>query len=123
MQLAIATSAWPAPPKNRTLATVFLRYMIWPTDPWYLPLLIRTEEPTTISLAAFVLLLGGKLSCLQEINAFFIREESGYKINELGNLRSLCKLCIRDLENVNNSQEAKEARLSEKEYLKELDLR
>lgn len=55
---------------------------------------------------------------LFELDPFVLREERGYQITELGSLRSLCKLCIMDLEKVNNFKEAKEARLSEKENLK-----
>ncbi|OAY83298.1 putative disease resistance protein RGA4 [Ananas comosus] len=48
--------------------------------------------------------------------------QSGYKIGELRKLRDLRHLCIRELENVRSSEEAMEAKLNEKEYLKSLSL-
>ncbi|XP_020098180.1 putative disease resistance protein RGA4 [Ananas comosus] len=63
-----------------------------------------------------------KLPFIDKLQNFIVREESGYKIGELKNLRDLCHLCIRGLENVRTSEEAIEAKLNEKEYLKSLSL-
>ncbi|OAY75701.1 Disease resistance protein RGA2 [Ananas comosus] len=63
-----------------------------------------------------------KLPFIRKLKNFSVREESGYKISELKNLRDLCHLCIRGLENVRSSEEAMEAKLNEKEYLKSLSL-
>ncbi|XP_020099286.1 putative disease resistance protein RGA1 isoform X2 [Ananas comosus] len=61
-----------------------------------------------------------KLSFIRKLEYFFVQEESGYKISELKNLRDLRRLNIRELENVSTSEEATEAKLNEKEYLKSL---
>ncbi|XP_020098957.1 putative disease resistance protein RGA3 [Ananas comosus] len=63
-----------------------------------------------------------KLTFIHKLQNFIVREESGYKIGELKNLRDLHSLCIRELENVSTSEEATEAKLNEKEYLKSLTL-
>ncbi|OAY75686.1 Disease resistance protein RGA2 [Ananas comosus] len=63
-----------------------------------------------------------KLPFICKLEKNFVRDESGYKIGELKNLRDLCHLCIRELENVRTSEEAMEAKLNEKEYLKSLSL-
>ncbi|OAY83035.1 putative disease resistance protein, partial [Ananas comosus] len=63
-----------------------------------------------------------KLPFIHELQNFVVREESGYKIGELENLRDLRHLCIRELENVRTSQEAIEAKLNQKKYLKSLSL-
>ncbi|KAJ3683527.1 hypothetical protein LUZ60_013754 [Juncus effusus] len=64
----------------------------------------------------------GRLTYLQELKIFFIREENGYRISELKDLRSIRQLAIRDLDNVKDPTEAKEAKLDEKENLKDLSL-
>ncbi|KAJ3683528.1 hypothetical protein LUZ60_013755 [Juncus effusus] len=64
----------------------------------------------------------GMLTYLQELKVFFIREENGYRISELKDLRSIRQLDIQDLDNVKDPTEAKEAKLDEKEYLKDLSL-
>ncbi|XP_020098797.1 disease resistance protein RGA2-like [Ananas comosus] len=63
-----------------------------------------------------------KLPFICKLKDFFVREKSGYKIGELRKLRDLRHLCIRELENVRSSEEAMEAKLNEKEYLKSLSL-
>ncbi|OAY71534.1 putative disease resistance protein RGA3 [Ananas comosus] len=63
-----------------------------------------------------------KLPFIHKLKKFIVREERGYKIGELQNLRDLRYLCIRKLENVRTSEEAMEAKLNEKEYLKSLSL-
>ncbi|OAY83297.1 putative disease resistance protein RGA1 [Ananas comosus] len=63
-----------------------------------------------------------KLPFIYKLKNFIVREKSGYKISELKNLRDLRHLCIRKLENVTTSEEAVEAKLNEKEYLKSLSL-
>ncbi|XP_020080355.1 putative disease resistance protein RGA4 [Ananas comosus] len=63
-----------------------------------------------------------KLPFIHKLQNFIVREESGYKIGELKNLRDLRHLCIRKLENMRTSEEAIEAKLNEKEYLKSLSL-
>ncbi|OAY75683.1 putative disease resistance protein [Ananas comosus] len=63
-----------------------------------------------------------KLSFIHKLENFIVREESGYKIGELKNLRDLRHLCIRKLEKVRSYEEAIEANLNEKKYLKSLSL-
>ncbi|XP_020099291.1 disease resistance protein RGA2-like isoform X2 [Ananas comosus] len=63
-----------------------------------------------------------KLPFIHKLQHFIVREESGYKIGELKNLRDLRHLCIGGLENVRSSEEAIEANLNEKKYLKSLSL-
>ncbi|OAY72338.1 Disease resistance protein RGA2 [Ananas comosus] len=64
-----------------------------------------------------------KLSFIHKLENFIVREESGYKIGELKNLRDLRHLCIRKLEKVRSSEEAIEANLNEKKHLKSLSLK
>ncbi|KAJ3671442.1 hypothetical protein LUZ60_007521 [Juncus effusus] len=64
----------------------------------------------------------GELSSLQELNAFYVKNTSGYKITELKPLKDLHKLCIYDLNNVNKPKDAIEAQLSRKAHLKSLEL-
>ncbi|XP_020095103.1 disease resistance protein RGA2-like [Ananas comosus] len=64
----------------------------------------------------------GKLTSLQELHNFHVREECGYKIDQLKNLQNLRKLHIWDLENVRSSEEAADANLIEKKYLDKLSL-
>ncbi|XP_020098962.1 disease resistance protein RGA2-like [Ananas comosus] len=64
-----------------------------------------------------------KLPFIHILKNFIVQEKSGYKIGEVKNLRDLRHLCIRKLENVKSSEEAIEANLNEKKYLKSLGLR
>ncbi|KAJ0979931.1 hypothetical protein J5N97_015405 [Dioscorea zingiberensis] len=65
----------------------------------------------------------GKLTSLQELEEFEVLNEDGHKIEELKNMRGLRgKLCISQLMNVDTKEEAKEAKLSEKEHLRKLEL-
>ncbi|XP_020095777.1 LOW QUALITY PROTEIN: putative disease resistance protein RGA1 [Ananas comosus] len=64
----------------------------------------------------------GKVTLLQNLNYFHVREERGYNIDQLKDLQNLRKLCIRGLENVRSSEEAADANLIEKKNLDELSL-
>ncbi|XP_020098845.1 putative disease resistance protein RGA4 isoform X2 [Ananas comosus] len=64
----------------------------------------------------------GKLSSMLKLDYFYVREESGYKIGELKDLKDLRRLRVRDLQNVSSFEEAIEARLNEKECLNSLSL-
>ncbi|XP_020095299.1 putative disease resistance protein RGA1 [Ananas comosus] len=64
----------------------------------------------------------GKLTSLQELDNFRVREECGYKIDQLKNLQNLRKLGIGGLENIRSSEEAAEANLIEKKNLDKLSL-
>ncbi|XP_020095775.1 putative disease resistance protein RGA1 isoform X2 [Ananas comosus] len=64
----------------------------------------------------------GKLTSLQELRNFRVREECGYKIDQLKNLQNLRKLGIESLENVRSSEEAADANLIEKKNLDKLSL-
>ncbi|KAH7676422.1 P-loop containing nucleoside triphosphate hydrolase protein [Dioscorea alata] len=65
----------------------------------------------------------GKLTSLQELKEFIVSNEDGHKIEELKNLTQLHgELCISQLKNVHGEEEAKEAKLSEKEHLMKLEL-
>ena len=58
----------------------------------------------------------GRLTCLQTLPIFVVGEDEGYWIEELGNLKNLRgKLEIYNLENVEDEEEAKRAKLKEKE--------
>ncbi|OAY67530.1 putative disease resistance RPP13-like protein 1 [Ananas comosus] len=63
-----------------------------------------------------------KLPFIRKLEDFFVREESGYKISELKNLRDLRHLHISGLRNVRSPEEAIEANLNEKKHLKSLSL-
>ncbi|KAM0954494.1 putative leucine-rich repeat domain superfamily [Dioscorea sansibarensis] len=65
----------------------------------------------------------GKLTSLQELKEFIVSNEDGHKIEELKHLTQLHgELCISQLKNVHGQEEAKEAKLSEKEHLRKLEL-
>ncbi|KAJ4798724.1 Symbiosis-related disease resistance protein [Rhynchospora pubera] len=63
----------------------------------------------------------GKMTCLQELDAFYIEKELGHKIIELKELQELRgSLRVHNLDNVENGEEASQAKLKEKRYLTEL---
>ncbi|XP_042487025.1 putative disease resistance protein RGA3 [Macadamia integrifolia] len=64
----------------------------------------------------------GKLIHLQTLSTFIVGKKTGYRINELKGLNLRGQLHIRDLENVKNSVDAKEANLMEKRNLNWLTL-
>ncbi|KAJ3695090.1 hypothetical protein LUZ60_000467 [Juncus effusus] len=64
----------------------------------------------------------GKLTFLQELEKFHILPESGHRITELRDLRSLHKLDIHNLNEVSDPAVAIEVKLNEKEYLNNLSL-
>ncbi|KAL0920679.1 hypothetical protein M5K25_009837 [Dendrobium thyrsiflorum] len=64
----------------------------------------------------------GKLNSLQELGRFDLRNEMGYRIDELKYLNDLCKLRINCLENVKDAEEARNAQLCEKRRLTDLSL-
>ncbi|KAH0463520.1 hypothetical protein IEQ34_008102 [Dendrobium chrysotoxum] len=64
----------------------------------------------------------GKLNSLQELDMFDLRNEMGYRIDELKYLNDLCKLGINCLENVKDVEEARNAQLCEKRRLTDLTL-
>ncbi|KAL1548302.1 putative disease resistance protein RGA4 [Salvia divinorum] len=63
----------------------------------------------------------GRLTNLQALN-FRVGEQKGYKIEELGSLDNLKRLSIVNLEKVLDSEDAKKAKLSEKQNLISLQL-
>ncbi|KAI0514043.1 hypothetical protein KFK09_010077 [Dendrobium nobile] len=64
----------------------------------------------------------GKLTSLQELAMFHLRNEMSYRIDELKNLNDLCKLGVNCLENVKDVEEAHNAQLCEKRRLTNLTL-
>ncbi|KAJ3679302.1 hypothetical protein LUZ60_017313 [Juncus effusus] len=63
----------------------------------------------------------GKMTCLQELDAFYVQKESEFKIHELKELNELGgSLRICNLENIENGEDAHEARLKNKKHLSEL---
>ncbi|XP_065617753.1 putative disease resistance protein RGA4 isoform X1 [Quercus suber] len=60
----------------------------------------------------------GRLTCLQTLNFFGVGRDEGYRINEIGPLKNLREINIYYLEKVTNEEEAKSAKLKEKEILK-----
>ncbi|XP_020588465.1 putative disease resistance protein RGA3 [Phalaenopsis equestris] len=64
----------------------------------------------------------GKLRSLQELNEFNVKNENGYRIGELEQMRELRKLKIHFLENVKDAIEACNAKLFEKRKLTDLFL-
>ncbi|KAH0463433.1 hypothetical protein IEQ34_008015 [Dendrobium chrysotoxum] len=64
----------------------------------------------------------GKLTSLQELAMFNLRNEMGYRIDELKYLNDLCKLGVNCLENVKDTEEARNAQLCEKRRLTNLTL-
>ncbi|CAK7336564.1 unnamed protein product [Dovyalis caffra] len=66
----------------------------------------------------------GKLTKLQKLTDFFLGKQSGSSINELGKLQYLQEsICIWNLQNVVNPQDAAEADLKVKKQLEGLQLR
>ncbi|XP_047945042.1 putative disease resistance protein RGA4 [Salvia hispanica] len=63
----------------------------------------------------------GRLTNLQALN-FRVGEQKGYKIEELGSLDNLKRLSIENLEKVPDGEDAKKAKLSEKQNLISLEL-
>ena len=58
----------------------------------------------------------GRLTCLQTLPSFFVGSDEGYLIKELGPLKNLRgDIRIENLENVKDEEEAKSAKLNEKE--------
>ncbi|XP_020084649.1 disease resistance protein RGA2-like isoform X1 [Ananas comosus] len=65
----------------------------------------------------------GKLTALQVLPAFEVRQDKGHRITELKDLTQLQRtLCITHLENVESQEEARQAKLCDKEYLDKLVL-
>ncbi|KAL0920709.1 hypothetical protein M5K25_009871 [Dendrobium thyrsiflorum] len=64
----------------------------------------------------------GKLTSLQELGTFDLRDVSDHRIGELENLNDLCKLRINCLENVKDGEEACSAKLCAKRRLTNLIL-
>lgn len=65
----------------------------------------------------------GKLTSLETLSVFLVGSEGGKKIQELKDMRHLRgSICIKQLHNVANVEEAKAAMLHEKQYLDELEL-
>ncbi|KAK4608591.1 hypothetical protein RGQ29_002125 [Quercus rubra] len=65
----------------------------------------------------------GRLQCLQTLTKFVVGKDIGFRIEELGKLSNLRGIIvISNLQNVINSTKALEAKLKDKEHLKELTL-
>ncbi|KAM4084940.1 hypothetical protein ACB094_08G171100 [Castanea mollissima] len=65
----------------------------------------------------------GRLQCLQTLTKFVVGKDIGFQIEELGKLSNLQGvILISNLQNVINSTNALEAKLKDKEHLKELTL-
>ncbi|KAL4612493.1 hypothetical protein ACB092_08G203400 [Castanea dentata] len=65
----------------------------------------------------------GRLQCLQTLTKFVVGKDIGFQIEELGKLSNLQGvIVISNLQNVINSTDALEAKLKDKEHLKELTL-
>ncbi|KAF3948838.1 hypothetical protein CMV_025214 [Castanea mollissima] len=65
----------------------------------------------------------GRLQCLQTLTKFVVGKDIGFQIEELGKLSNLRGvIVISNLQNVINSTNALEAKLKDKEHLKELTL-
>lgn len=65
----------------------------------------------------------GKLTCLQELPIFKIHQQIGHRISELKDMTEIRgSLCILNLENVADAEEARQARLSYKQHLQKLQL-
>ncbi|KAL4614023.1 hypothetical protein ACB092_07G025400 [Castanea dentata] len=64
----------------------------------------------------------GQLSCLQYLSFFIVGKEKGYQVSELEGLNLRNKLTIKELDNVRNSVEAKNANLIGKQNLHSLSL-
>lgn len=65
----------------------------------------------------------GRLSNLRSLRAFIVGKKEGYRVTELKNMKYLQgSICLTNLENVMDEVEAREARLSNKPFLKRLEL-
>ncbi|GMY05123.1 putative disease resistance protein RGA1 [Fagus crenata] len=64
----------------------------------------------------------GQLTCLQSLSCFIVGKDDGYQISELKGLNLRGKLCIKDLDNVRNLEEAKNVNLIGKQNLHSLSL-
>ncbi|KAF3947919.1 hypothetical protein CMV_026019 [Castanea mollissima] len=64
----------------------------------------------------------GQLTCLQSLSLFIVGKEKGYQVSELKGLNLRNKLTIKELDNVRNSVEAKNANLIGKQNLHSLSL-
>ncbi|XP_039114622.1 putative disease resistance protein RGA3 [Dioscorea cayenensis subsp. rotundata] len=65
----------------------------------------------------------GKLTCLQNLGEFIVRQRMGFHITELKDMTQLRgHLCISDLQNVISGEEARKAKLHTKELLTSLEL-
>ncbi|GMY05121.1 putative disease resistance protein RGA3 [Fagus crenata] len=64
----------------------------------------------------------GQLTCLQSLSCFIVGKDDGYQISELKRLNLRGKLCIKDLDNVRNLEEAKNVDLIGKQNLHSLSL-
>ena len=61
----------------------------------------------------------GRLSCLQTLKFFGVGQDEGYRIKEMGPLKNLRgEINIYNLENVKDEEDAKSAKLKEKEIFK-----
>ena len=61
----------------------------------------------------------GRLTCLQTLKFFGVGQDEGYRIKEMGPLKNLRgEINIYNLENVKDEEEAKSAKLKEKEIFK-----
>ncbi|MCD7448747.1 hypothetical protein HAX54_045688 [Datura stramonium] len=66
----------------------------------------------------------GNLTSLQTLRAFVVGRDDGCRIEELKNLNNISgSFCISKLENVLTSHEAKEAAMTNKKYIRKLELR
>ena len=63
-----------------------------------------------------------QLTCLQSLSCFIVGKDDGYQISELKGLNLRGELCIKDLDNVRNFKEAKNADLIGKQNLHSLSL-
>ncbi|KAK4602892.1 hypothetical protein RGQ29_011753 [Quercus rubra] len=64
----------------------------------------------------------GQLTCLQSLSIFIVGKENGYQLSELKGLHLRNDLSIKELDNVRNSEEAKDANLIGKQNLHSLSL-
>jgi hypothetical protein len=65
----------------------------------------------------------GKLQILEELKIFRLnKESSGFELRQLGNLTSLRELGIYNLERIHTEEEATEAKIIDKNYLRKLTL-
>ncbi|KAL0920581.1 hypothetical protein M5K25_009726 [Dendrobium thyrsiflorum] len=64
----------------------------------------------------------GKLNSLKGLDGFYIKNESGYRIEELEHMNELNLLAINLLENVRDARDARCAKLCNKKNLKDLSL-